>query len=277
MKLIYSSIVLLFISIPVYSQTNIIDSLNSGTGPGASEDGYALTWDNTMGEYTLQQKEDVLTFTNGLTRQSNIVKLGGALIEDTTIGDSYTYRFAIMSNQTDINSNTVNINGISNSTQAPVTKISVSENDLKISDFRSTAKGIEYDNDYSDNYTDRSLVDKGYANFGEYVPTVTNDSNTIVVDAGLSYYQKIGNVVQGANKVVVNPSTSTDMVFSFSLPISTNSNNIYINVNVREQYTNNNYLTFGYGALQQGRIQVVGTLDSTKNYDVWYTYTYKIE
>lgn len=109
--------------------------------------------------------------TNGLTRTSGrLVKLGGNLINHTTINSSM-YNMSIDTNRIYLKS----ISGISiesdegsvslignNNTSTSITRIDVSESTLKITDDRDTQKGLEYNDNYHSDFTNRSLVDKEY-------------------------------------------------------------------------------------------------------------------
>jgi hypothetical protein len=55
------------------------------TTPTATEDGYAIVWDNTAGEYQLQSAGGISSASNGLTVDTGVVKLGGDLTENTNI------------------------------------------------------------------------------------------------------------------------------------------------------------------------------------------------
>lgn len=119
--------------------------------------------------------------TNGLSKSgSKDVKLGGTLTEDTTISGT-TFDFTVNVDNiklqsvgqidiVDTGSNGVNIEsdeGIvkiagNDSISDAITKIEVGESTLLITDDRTIPRGIQYNEDYSSTFQNRSLVDKGY-------------------------------------------------------------------------------------------------------------------
>jgi len=83
--------------------TSVIQALNGGTGEGASQNGFALTWDNVSQEYVLSDVLGGITASNGITKVGNDVQLGGTLTSNTSInGASASHSFSAtgMSNVT---------------------------------------------------------------------------------------------------------------------------------------------------------------------------------
>jgi hypothetical protein len=150
-------------------ETTVLDALNTGSGPGAGQDGYALTWSQSDDEYILTAIETPLTFENGLTEATGTVKLGGTLTEATAFDGAYAVGFG----------QTVNIASFDiNSTGS----IGFQTNTGNIN-FTSTS-GIVYFGSRPARYTsafsftdDRMLVDKGY------VDSHINGKGTTVLDA----------------------------------------------------------------------------------------------
>lgn len=68
--------------------TDTIDALNTNTGPGPTEDGYALVWNETAGEYILADTTFILTNGNGTTANGSAVNLGGTLTGNVLISGS---------------------------------------------------------------------------------------------------------------------------------------------------------------------------------------------
>jgi hypothetical protein len=117
---------------------------------------------------------------NGLTVSGRDVLLGGALTQDTIISGT-TFDFTINASDItlqstgtidilDTGSNGINIESdagtidiIGNdSFSSPITKLTISETQLLVTDDRGIPKGLEYNGDYSLNFTNESLVTKRY-------------------------------------------------------------------------------------------------------------------
>jgi len=117
---------------------------------------------------------------NGLTVSGRDVLLGGVLTQDTTIsGTSYDFTVNVSDitlqsigviDILDTGSNGINIESDGGSIEivgntslsVPVTKLTISETQLLVTDGRGTPKGLEYNGDYSLNFTNESLVTKRY-------------------------------------------------------------------------------------------------------------------
>ena len=121
--------------------------------------------------------------TNGLTKVSQDVELGGTLTKNTTISgltESLTF------NTSDLTIQTAGSGGVSivdtdgttgviiesdggevalvgnNSSNVEINRLSISDTSMTITDGRGTTVGLQYAADYSLDFTARSLVDKGY-------------------------------------------------------------------------------------------------------------------
>ena len=118
--------------------------------------------------------------TNGLTKSGRNVLLGGTLCQNTTVTGN-TFNLCISVKQLDLLATNgiclldrcgANINIVSNagvidlhgntSSSVEKTKFTVSDTNVTFTDCRALTTGIEYNADYSGDYSDRSLVDKGY-------------------------------------------------------------------------------------------------------------------
>lgn len=69
--------------------TSAINSLNSGSGPGAAQTGFAVVWNNTLNSYELSSASANISASNGLTEvssgPSSDIRLGGTLTQNTDI------------------------------------------------------------------------------------------------------------------------------------------------------------------------------------------------
>lgn len=119
------------------------------------------------------------TFQNGLTEISGTVTLGGLMINSIIIDGDENYDFTFLDlNAFNVNEISDGMNFVSEGglrlegnggifispwdTDVPQYEFEFSSGDALFQDYRSTATGIEYFADYSADFTDRSLVDKGY-------------------------------------------------------------------------------------------------------------------
>jgi len=96
-------------------------------------------------------------------------------------------------------------------------------------DQRTTPLGLQYNGDYSANFTDRSLVDKGYVDSvftgtsGTYTPTITGVANVDATTAYQCQYMRVGNVVTVSGRVDVDcTSAAVTTSVGISLPVASN-------------------------------------------------------
>lgn len=159
--------------------------------------------------------ESVLTFSNGLTRTANNIKLGGTITDATTLitggNVSFEFNFTNGTNQStsDFSPSNISLYQSSNSgvkrgtitlsggdVSIQSTGASSNTSELAISQnggsyFRDTgvsASGLRYYADYSSGYTARSLIDKGFAT-ATYAPisitgTITSIATTSPITGG---------------------------------------------------------------------------------------------
>ena len=132
--------------------------------------------------------QEATTADNGLTETGDNIQLGGALTQNTIIDGTGIYNLSF---------NNLNTATIDASTIAIATSSGYSLDMNGTATFTDTgnSKGIEYAADYSTNFTDRSLVDKGY------VDTQLLEAST----SGLSAWDTIevtGSNVSGTSGLV---------------------------------------------------------------------------
>ena len=143
-------------------------------------------------------------YRNGITENSGNVELGGLLTKNTTIGsdtNSYTFNVINKSNQINLQAysgvSTIyafsSLNGLQPQIESGVmdgsnkSTLYWGRNSMKFTD-NINHRGVEYDADYSANYTNRSLVDKEYvdnsisSNSSPWTRTGTNLSPTTAGD-----------------------------------------------------------------------------------------------
>lgn len=162
--------------------------------------------------------DDVVTVTasNGLTEDNSDIKLGGDLTQHTEINgtDNFGLSFANLSAWDVTVINGVEYSNIDMSDQLILTvsdgtnisSINLTSLDLTITD-EINNKGIIYANDYSTNFTDRSLVDKAYVdntisdNNEQFIKLTGTDVGKPVTGTitFLDYTGKIINVVSGVD------------------------------------------------------------------------------
>jgi hypothetical protein len=168
--------------------------------------------------------------TNGISTSGRNVTLGGALNQDTTISGTSYDLFINVSDITlqstgnidilDTNGNTIDIETDGGSIDivgntglgAEQTKISVTPTQLLITDSRSTARGLEYNADYSGDYTSRSLVDKAYVDnvASGLIPKASVDATTITnidLTGGTFGGTVDGYTVQDGDRILVKEQT----------------------------------------------------------------------
>ncbi len=234
--------------------TTTIDALNTGSGPTVAQDGFALVWDNTSQEYVLTEQESPLSFINGLTENAGIVELGGTLTKSTNItfaGNDVMF-FSNGSTNQDFN-----VIASSPTGYAKLGVLSRPENgDAAVellarngagtieSKFELTGdgtaiitgnvasfEGIRYDNDYSGNFIDRSLIDRAYADthiasqdISALVenPTATEDGYTLKWDNTASEYVLTAEV--GTDTTYENGLTQTGSVVTLGGPLTEDTN-----------------------------------------------------
>lgn len=137
------------------------------TGPGAGQDGYALTYDHATTSYTLTAIATALTFGQGITEAGGTVKIGGEITDAATnitlnavgvarLRSQYTNasdEAGIAVEATALNANQVTLYGVGGSIRITPTIMQV------------TAPGtgaMAYVADYRANYTIRTMPDVGY-------------------------------------------------------------------------------------------------------------------
>ena len=105
-----------------------------------------------LATYLVNAGIKALTFENWLTELTGVVKLGGVLTQNTVLDWDGTYTFTIQ----DLAGLDLEIDSIG--------RIQIdATNGMLITDNRATKKGFEYADDYSTGFTNRSLIDKAYA------------------------------------------------------------------------------------------------------------------
>ena len=174
-----------------------------------SDDDYAMAWEDPAASET--------SYENGLTELDNVVRLGGALTQNTNI-DIENNLFSIYfddssySGKIEIGDSTFSIstwdqelyagNRFSIHMLGAITliahdgansiRLDITETSFEIAD-TVNSKGVVYGGDYSGNFTDRSLVDKGYV-----------DS----VISGASYWSRTTGTPN-----YIKPATSADWIY----------------------------------------------------------------
>lgn len=162
--------------------------------PGVGQDGYAIVWDNVNNDYNLVAAgSGTYTFTNGLTESSGTVKLGGNIASDTTLsinnvlfeiktlsgagtnsrqlqfvaGEGIHIGFYANNDYTgdrsyiDVGSPTDAFVALTYERSGGSNKYIQIGEGMIVAD-NDSLTGLVYNADYSSNYNNRSLVDKGY-------------------------------------------------------------------------------------------------------------------
>jgi hypothetical protein len=132
----------------------------------------------------------IINADNGLTKQGNVVVLGGSLTGDTTInGVSYTHNL----NLTQLNSFTLGFNG-----------------DSIVTDSNTTPRGLQYAEDYGDTFIDNSLVTKKFVltnisgNTLQNVTTFGNTTtNSVIIGNGGSTATGATSFANGENVTAI--------------------------------------------------------------------------
>jgi hypothetical protein len=180
-----------------YIDYTAVDNLAIWSAPstGDVDADNVLLWDATdkkVKQASVSAVGGITGASNGLSVSSKEVILGGSLTQNTTISGGGSYSLNLgdsLSLLSELNACTNCIN-----LQAPNTNatlridssntvlggynskcIDITTSNMFICD-ASNNKGLEYDADYSSNFTARSLVDKGYVD-GEIDKTITGASN----------------------------------------------------------------------------------------------------
>jgi hypothetical protein len=146
----------------------------------------------------------VITPTNGLTGATGgglyTFKLGGSLIENTTVDGVSTYSLTL-ANLTNLTTN-VESSGTWLMSVNDVGSLSLSNGGLVFTDLRPTGPGVEYALDYSEFFTTRSLPDVGYVNshIGGQPLSATAQSPTAAEDQYLLAWDDASGeyILQGA-------------------------------------------------------------------------------
>lgn len=223
--------------------------------PTVTQHGYVIAWDDTNTRFNLVAQtgggssghviqysgsdlptQPNLNFTNGLTaiddagNTASVVTLGGTLINNTIIDAGQAYEFSVIdaieivfsSTGVPTDNATIAINpafiSISAQSGSDNTAINLGAgvNDFRITDNRVVPTGIEYDADYSADYTARSLIDKGYADVsyapisgsGNYWNVTGSSTITTPTIVGNPFFE--GNVLIGNTGNTITASTKLD-------------------------------------------------------------------
>lgn len=187
---------------------------------------------------------------NGLTLSGQTVKLGGTVSENTTIsgGGSQTFMISGMSSISILSSaggafysgasytymGSLDTNFLWNSSGLQI-NIDDGSSGLTINDGRYTHPGLVYASDYSSDFTDRSLVDKGYVDnvFSGAVSTSSNGLSVVSGDVRLG-----GSV--NSQTTIIGDGTQAGIIFS----------DMYLFRLSNED--SNNYFEYSNGALSLG-------------------------
>lgn len=169
------------------TQDSTSADITSSTGTGITIQGATTTQAGllTAADKTILDGLTNVTASNGLTRVGDDIQLGGPMTAAIAISGNQNFNF-IGLNSFNVTSVTggVNLLGLVGATMNFQVNEAHGINVATgvISDFGVNGNGVEYDVDYSPNFTDRSLVDKGYAD-----STLTgNGTSTILQTPTLS-------------------------------------------------------------------------------------------
>lgn len=203
-----------------------ISDFNSYTG---TTDTRLTNIENELANVTGLTSTALTGATNGLTANGQIVELGGALTKDTTIsGTTHDFTLNVSDitlqatgsinildtggNNVDIETDggTIDIIG-NNGVSVEQTKLTIGPTQMLITDSRGTAVGLQYNADYSANFTARSLIDKAYADavvsgldLKESVLAATTSGNTDIDLTGGTFGGTIdGYTVQDGDRILV--------------------------------------------------------------------------
>ena len=154
-----------------------------------------------------QITDNTITASNGLTKTVNDIQLGGTLTDNITIDctndeyelsvtsplndgkltfDGYAFFAYDLNNSNSLSFAPEAISFVNNGGRYSVLK-NVPDS-IEVSTNSSVFKGLTYKDDYSANFTNKSLVDKEYVDnkFNGWTGTFTNgDGDTVTVDGGL--------------------------------------------------------------------------------------------
>jgi len=195
---------------------NVPDSIEVSTNSSVFK---GLTYkDDYSANYTLrslvdreyvdtQITDNTITASNGLTKTVNDIQLGGTLTDNITIDctndeyelsvtsplndgkltfDGYAFFAYDLNNSNSLSFAPEAISFVNNGGRYSVLK-NVPDS-IEVSTNSSVFKGLTYKDDYSANFTNKSLVDKEYVDnkFNGWTGTFTNgDGDTVTVDGGL--------------------------------------------------------------------------------------------
>jgi hypothetical protein len=227
--------------------------------------------------------------TNGLSKSgSKDVKLGGTLTEDTVIS-GLTHDFTINVDNITLQSvgaiNLIDANGVgginiesdggvvkiqgNDSTSTPVTKIEVGETTLLITDDRATPRGIQYADDYSGTFQNRSLVDKAYVDSvaSGLIPKANVKAATTTVDGnidltGATFTGSIdGYTLLDGDRVLITQQTlaSENGIYVYTLATNDFVRSDDFNGNPDGEVTDGNLIPVLYGTEYENTIWVLVT------------------
>lgn len=252
-----------------YHDINLLGKLASATlqSPGAGQDQYNIIYDHASGKYDLVATSGSLTFSSGINKNVNAVKLGGALTEDTDITGDYILQLGTsgskLKNLNITASTGISIGGIGNgllsfgasgaitltwgtvsSTLALASSgaITLTDNEAGINQ-----RGFRGAADYSANITDNDYAQKIYIDNkigGKAVsallksPTVTQNNYAIVWD-------------ESNNRWTLGPQTSTPAGGSADELQKNNGSNAFIGTGIYS--TSIGLLTIGNASLSGAR------------------------
>lgn len=202
------------------STTAYIDGHLAGktlAAPTITEDTLSIRWNNTLDswEYFVPGSGggSSYVFQNGLTENGGVVKLNGNLTEQALLNtglESGSFEIEIpednfimgkinfvMSASAGLRLTSYAVSDISKNIE-----FRIGEGAIKIRDTRVATLGIQYMGDYSANFTDRSLIDKGYGD-GAYWKTSGNSLLTGHTDIQLALTDTL-NIGIGEGTVAFN-------------------------------------------------------------------------
>jgi hypothetical protein len=204
----------------------------TGSNPGDSNTLWSNSGDSNKLYYGSSVANTEYTFSSGLTNTSGTITLGGEATQDIDIYATNHY-ISLFADDGSISTAELNIEegdyylAASSGGESAATNV--------------TNHGLEYADDYSTNYTDRSLVDKGYVD--SVISGVTPADNILDWDSGNSWYAPYSSI------------SSTDLILSNVSSTSTQNATGYLNVNGQ--------LIVGSTHVSNDRIAISGTSNSS--------------
>lgn len=153
--------------------------------PTVAEDGFAIVWNNTNSEYELSDRiEDTIYTADGTVTGARTVT---AVTDFIRIRSDDAVSAATRS-QYRVDPTVIQMSYLNNSL-ADESRIQFNNSGMTVLD-DINSKGLVYVADYSANFTDRSLIDKGFAD-GEYL-ALSGGTMTGVIDMGSNNIDNIG-------------------------------------------------------------------------------------